>query len=150
MDQQNRHSDELFEKLNKNKKKKKHKTLRTVLTIILVIAVALVMGFNHLRQQVEDRFAAMAEEVQSHRVSRGPISTTVTGSGTLEEVGLETVMAPSAVEILEVPVEAGDPVTAGKVLATVDMASVMDAMEAMVPPKFLELNKKAFALGRNA
>lgn len=129
--QQNRHSDELFEKLNKNKKKKKHKTLRTVLTIILVIAVALVMVFNHLRQQVEDRFAAMAEEVQSHRVSRGPISTTVTGSGTLEEVGLETVMAPSAVEILEILVEAGDPVTAGKVLATVDMASVMDAMEAI-------------------
>lgn len=129
--QQNRHSDELFEKLNKNKKKKKHKTLRTVLTIILVIAVALVMVFNHLRQQVEDRFAAMAEEVQSHRVSRGPISTTVTGSGTLEEVGLETVMASSAVEILEILVEAGDPVTAGKVLATVDMASVMDAMEAI-------------------
>ena len=26
----------------------------------------------------------------------------------------------------------------------------MEALEACVPPKFLELNKKAFALGRNA
>lgn len=129
--QQNRQSEALFEQLNKNKKKKKRKTLRTVLIVILVIAVALVMVFNHLRQQVEGQFAAMAEEVQSYEVHRGPISTTVTGSGTLAEVGLETVTVPSDVEILEILVQAGDPVTAGKVLATVDMASVMDAMEAI-------------------
>ena len=129
--QQNRQSEALFEQLNKNKKKKKRKTLRTVLIVILVIAVALVAVFNHLRQQVEDQFAAMAEEVQSYEVHRGPISTTVTGSGTLAEVGLDTVTVPSDVEILEILVQAGDPVTAGKVLATVDMASVMDAMEAI-------------------
>ena len=132
MDQQkNKQSDALFEQLNKNKKKKKRKTLRTVLIIILVIAVALMAAFNHLRQQVEESFAAMAEEVQSYEVRRGPISTTVTGTGTLAEVGLETVTMPSEVEILEILVKAGDPVTAGKVLATVDMASVMDAMESI-------------------
>ena len=32
----------------------------------------------------------------------------------------------------------------------VDEGQWMAAIEAMVPPKFLELNKKAFALGRNA
>ena len=32
----------------------------------------------------------------------------------------------------------------------VDEAQWLAAIEAMVPPKFLELNKKAFALGRNA
>ena len=115
--QQNRQSEALFEQLNKNKKKKKRKTLRTVLIVILVIAVALVMVFNHLRQQVEGQFAAMAEEVQSYEVHRGPISTTVTGSGTLAEVGLETVTVPSDVEILEILVQAGDQVEEGDTIA---------------------------------
>lgn len=128
---QNKQSEALFEQLNKNKKKKKRKTLRTVLIVILVVAVALVMVFNHLRQQVEERFAAMAEEVLAYQVERGTITTTVAGSGTLEEVGLETVTIPGNVNVLEILVETGDTVTVGKMLATVDMASLMDAMEAV-------------------
>lgn len=132
MDHQlNRQSDELFAQLSKNKKKKKRKTLRTVLIVILVIAVALAMGVNYLRQRVEEQFAALADEVQTYQVSRGYISAKVTGSGTLEEVGLETVTVPGDVAVLDVLVEEGDPVSAGTVLATVDKASVLDAMEAI-------------------
>ena len=126
--QPNERGDALFEKLSKNKKKKKRKTLRTVLIVVLVITVALVAWFNHMRQQVEERFAAMANNVLSFDVTRGAISTTVSGSGVLEEVDLYAVEVPAGVQITEVLVEADDPVTKGDVLATVDMVSVLDTM----------------------
>lgn len=129
--QQNKQSEALFEQLNKNKKKKKRKTLRTVITVILVIAVALVLVFNYLRKQVDEQFASMAEDVLTYEAKRGQISTVVTGSGTLSEVGLEEISVPAGVEIVEVLPEAGDAVTAGQVLATVNMATVLDAMEAI-------------------
>ena len=128
MSNQNERAEALFQELSKNKKKKKQKTFRTVLIVILVVAVALVMVFNHLRQQVEDRFEAMANDVQSYAATVGTINTTVTGSGVLEEVGLDAITVPAGVEITEVLVDADTLVSTGDVLATVDLNSVLDAM----------------------
>ena len=54
----------------------------------------------------------------------GGISITVEGTGTLQQGTAENVAAPVGVEIDEILVEAGDTVTAGQQLATVDATSV--------------------------
>jgi len=139
--QPNERGDALFEQLNKNKQKKKRKTLRTVLIVILVIAVALVAGFNYMQKQVDEYFDAMANNVRSYAATLGTINTTVTGSGVLKEMDLETIEVPSGVEIMEVLVETDDLVNQGDVLATVDMASLMDAM-ANVQAKIESLDRQ--------
>ena len=62
-----------------------------------------------------------------------------------------------AVDALKLATEAGSPKAVNVVLIGV-LSKLMDipeeawlrAIDATVPPKFLELNRKAFALGRNA
>ncbi len=128
MSEQNTRGDELFEKLSKDKKKRKRKLLRTVLILILAAAVALVLLVAALRRNVEQRFASSSAEVLNYQVSPGTIHTIVTGSGVLTEVEQEQLSVPAGVEITEVFVEAGDTVSQGDLLATVDMATVMTAL----------------------
>lgn len=126
--QQNERSEALFQSLDKQKKKRRRKILRTVLIVILLAAVILVGVVIYLQKQVRERFASTTAEVSSYAATRGTISTTVSGSGTLTQVDLESVTVPAGVEITEVLVKNQDEVSAGDVLATVDMASVMSAM----------------------
>lgn len=128
MSEQTQRGEELFDQLSKNKKKRKRKVIRTILTIIVVIAVILVAAVVYLRQQVRERFASAAAEVETYEVSTGTINTVVSGSGVLTEVDLEQMTLPEGVEITEVFIEAGDTVEQGDVLASVDMASVMTAL----------------------
>ena len=62
-----------------------------------------------------------------------------------------------AIDCLSLAIEAGSPKAVNLVLLgrlshyfDIDEAEWMSAIEECVPPKFLELNKKAFALGKNA
>lgn len=62
-----------------------------------------------------------------------------------------------AIDALSLAMEAGSPKAVNIVLMgrfskyfDVSEEAWMEALEACVPPKFLEMNKKAFALGRNA
>lgn len=123
--------DALFEALSKNKKRKRRRIIRTVVIALVVIALVLVAVVSYLRRQVRERFASGDAEVLTYQVSRGTISTTVSGSGVLTQEDLESLSVPTGVEISEVQVEADDPVSKGDVLATVDMASVMSAMSAL-------------------
>lgn len=128
MSEQAQRGEELFDQLSKNKKKRKRKVVRTILTIIAVITVILVAAVIYLRQQVRERFASAAAEVETYEVATGTINTVVSGSGVLTEVDLEQMTLPEGVEITEVFIEAGDTVEQGDVLASVDMASVMTAL----------------------
>lgn len=141
MSEQVQRGDELFETLSKNKKKRRNKIIRTVLTVIAVIAAILVGLVFYLRHRVEQKFAAAAADVKSHVVTPGTIHTVVTGSGTLTQVDVEDITVPTGVEILEVLVEAQDQVSAGDVLATVDMASVMTTL-ADVQDQLNDLDKE--------
>ena len=141
MSEQVQRGDELFETLSKNKKKRRNKIIRTVLTVIAVIAAILVGLVFYLRHRVEQKFAAAAADVKSHVVTPGTIHTVVTGSGTLTQVDVEDITVPTGVEILEVLVEAQDQVSAGDVLATVDMASVMTTL-ADVQSQLNDLDKE--------
>ncbi len=107
---------------------RKRKMVRVILIIVIVLAL-LALAVRMLRQEVNTQLAAgNEEEVLTASVSRGSISTTVSGSGSLSDEDVEVLALHSGVEIDEVVVEAGDPVEAGDLLATVNMSSVLSAM----------------------
>ena len=120
--------DALFEALGKNKKRKRRRILVTVVSIVTVLAVTGVVGITALQRKVWQEFASSSGEVLAHTVSTGTISTVVSGSGSLTDVDLEAITAPDGVEITEVLVKSNDSVEVGDILATVDMASVVNAM----------------------
>ena len=128
MSEHNQRGEELFDKLSKEKKKRRNRVIRTVLITLAVVAVILVVTVIGLRRNVEERFAADLAEVLSCEVKTGTINTVVTGSGVLAEVDQEQLTVPDGVEVDEVVVEAGDLVSKGDLLATVDMATVMTAL----------------------
>ena len=97
MDQTNKRDDALFEALSKSRKKKKRKTARTVILVLLVLGVLLAAGVFFLRRQVAKRFASGGDEVVSAEASVGSISTQVSGSGTLLNVGEENLFVPAGV-----------------------------------------------------
>lgn len=123
-----RRDDALFEELDRKKRRRKRKTAAVIAAAVGLAAIVLLAGTFLLRRRVEDRFGPEQDEVMSYQASAGSISTTVSGSGRLEDVDLENVSVPLGVEIDEVRVEANSQVEKGDVLATVDMASVMSAM----------------------
>ena len=120
--------DALFETLGKNKKRKKRRIIITVISIVLVLALIAVAGVSFLQRRVREQFASNQGEVLSYEVTTGSISTVVSGSGSLTDVDLESVTVPEGVEITDVLVKVNQAVTAGDILATVDMASVMSAL----------------------
>ena len=120
--------DALFETLGKNKKRKKRKILFTVISIVLVLAIVAVTGVSYLQRQVREQFASSSGEVLSYEVTTGSISTIVSGSGSLTDVDLNSITVPEGVEITEIKVKTNQAITAGDILATVDMASVVSAM----------------------
>ena len=131
MSEQNQRAEALFETLSKNKKMRRRRILRTVLITIAVIAAILIATVIILTKKVEKRFAAAAAEVQSYQVATGTIHTIVSGTGVLTEEDLEEISVPSGVEVTEVMVDAGDTVSKGDLLATVDLATVMTSLTSL-------------------
>lgn len=64
------------------------------------------------------------ETIQSAEAEKGSISTTVVGTGTLENGTATDVVVPTGVKVREVLVTSGDTVTEGQDLATLDEASI--------------------------
>ena len=62
-----------------------------MIAVVLILALTLVVGLSILRKQVRERFASEAAEVKSYAVTTGTISTVVSGSGTLQNVDIESV-----------------------------------------------------------
>ena len=125
MEQRN---DALFKALDKSRKQKKRRIITTVLFLVLVVGIGLAITVSVLRRNVQQKYGPSADDVLSHKVATGTISTVVSGSGILENVDTETVEVPAGVELLEILVENGQTVTEGQLLATADMATVRSAM----------------------
>lgn len=128
MSNEKQREDALFEALGKTRKRRRRKILLTVVTIILVAAIVLLAVVSNLRRRVQERFAFTEEEVLSYVAETGTLHTVVSGTGTIEYVDQEALTVPAGVEIEEVEAESGDIVKAGDILATVDMATVMQAL----------------------
>lgn len=120
--------DALFETLGQNKKRKKRRIIITVVSVVLVLAIIAVVGVSFLQRRVREQFASSSGEVLSYEVTTGSISTTVSGSGSLTDVDLNSITVPEGVEITEIKVKTNQVITTGDVLATVDMASVVSTM----------------------
>lgn len=131
MSQEMNRDDALFEELSRKKKRRRRRIWITVLLILAVVGIALVITVGRLRTSVRERFGGTGIEVLSYEVTRGTLSTVVSGKGVLGEDDLESVTVPQGVTVEELLVEAGDSVTEGQTLATVDMPSVLTAMAAL-------------------
>lgn len=121
--------DNLVAMHRKARSKRKRKITIISITVAVVVLAALIIGVQMLRSRVAEEFASSeTDEVQSYTVTTGSISTTVSGSGTLSAEGVESVDIASALEILDVYVEAGQTVQQGDLLATVTKASLTAAL----------------------
>lgn len=120
--------DALFEELKKSKKKRRRKILLTVGIIILVVALGLLIAVSRLRSSVRERFASAGEEVLTYTAQTGTLHTVVSGSGTVSYVDEEDLTVPAGVEVQEVLAHRQDLVSKGDILATVDMATVLEAL----------------------
>ncbi len=111
-----------------SKQMRKKRAVRVTLILVIVLAI-LAGGVGILRQRVSTQVnAGNAEEVQTATVSRGSITTVVSGSGNLTDEDVEELKLHGTVEIDETLVEAGDTVEEGQLLATVNMSTVLSAM----------------------
>lgn len=128
MNEQNQRDDALFEQLRSTKKKKRRKILLTVGIVLAVTAVALLVAVSQLRSSVRERFASAGNEVLSYTAETGTLHTLVSGSGTVAYVDEEDISVPAGVEVEEVTVERQDTVAKGDILATVNMATVLQAL----------------------
>lgn len=96
---------------------------------IVVLLVALLILVQVLRNKVSDEFGDKDEsEVQTAEVTIGSISTTISGSGSLEYEESDEITISQTVEVNEIYVKAGDTVEEGDILVSVNSASVMTAM----------------------
>lgn len=128
MSNENQRDDALFDQLQQAKKKRRRKILLTVGGVIAVAAVALLIAVTQLRSSVRERFASRESEVLSYVAETGTVHSLVSGSGTIGYVDEEDLTVPAGVEIEEVKVERQDAVAKGDILATVNMATVLEAL----------------------
>ena len=128
MSEKNQRDDALFEQLRTTKKRKRRKILLTVGIVVALVAVALLVAVVQLRSSVRRRFASTQNEVLSYAAQTGTIHTLVSGSGTIAYVDEEELSVPAGVEVEEVTVERRDAVSKGDILATVNMATVLEAL----------------------
>lgn len=128
MDNNNEMDDVLFDKLKKAKRRKRRKVIITTVLLLMLAGVGTTVAVLSLRSRVRTQFGAATAQVKSYQASSGRISTAVCGSGVLSYMDHEDVTVPEGVELEEIRVHAGDVLTAGDVVATVDGNTVMTAL----------------------
>ncbi len=116
------------------KKRRAWRALSKKKRVIIAVAVAATVAgtaggtaFYRVKKASAATKQASAQVV-SAEVTKGTISNTITGSGTLARDDAESVTVPAGVTIDEVLVSSGDKVTEGQTLATVTQASVASAI----------------------
>lgn len=95
-----------------------------------MVVIAGISGSVIVLNQKKGSLPVMGSQmIQEASAEKGSISKTIVGTGNLEADTPVNVTVPSGVVIDQVKVESGDHVSAGDVLATVDSASVLSAMQ---------------------
>ncbi len=110
------------------KKDPKRRVIKIVIIVCVVLTI-LTAGVFVLRYIVSKQYGASQDtEIQTGTAELGSISTTVSGSGNLEDEDVEAIEIPATVEIEDVVVETGDTVAEGDLLARVEMSTVVSSM----------------------
>lgn len=110
------------------RKKVKKSTIVKIIVISSVLLIAAVIGIIFLKRYVTNRFADNKNSYISVEASVSDLSTTVSGTGALQDSDSEEFDIPDNVEIDEVIVKVGDKVKEGDTLAKVNTNSVLSAM----------------------
>ena len=120
----------MSEKGRNKTKKKFRKKKKIIISLILVAAVGTTAGYYaQKKSENPGKGEKNTAQAQSTEVRKDTISNTIVGTGNLELDEAEAVKIPSGLTIKEVLAESGDYVAEGTVLATVDTASVLSAVE---------------------
>lgn len=128
MDNANERDDILFAQIKKAKRRKRRRVMITVVVLLLLILVGGAGAVMYLRARVRTQFATATAEVKSAQAVTGRISSNVSGSGSLSYMDFEDATIPAAVTVEELLISPGETLTAGDVIARVDLNSVMTAM----------------------
>ena len=129
----------LFRALNKAKRRKRRRTVFLVLFLLAAAAAGILYAVPALKGRVNDTINLALAEVQSYKVTRGSVSSVISGSGVLENAEIEELNVPYGVEITDMLVSDGDSVQVGDVIAEVSETSVLTAI-ASVQTKLDELD----------
>lgn len=105
--------------------KPKSKKKWIVLGILGVLLLTVVLTVRSCTAKLDDM---MAGSIHTATVSRGDITTSISGTGTLSAGEAEELKVPEGVKLEEILVSTGDLIHAGDTLATVDRSSVETAM----------------------
>lgn len=104
------------------------KVRRIVITVVLIL-LALAALVIFMQKRVQDRFTAdHTDDTLSAEVTRGSISTSVSGTGTLQDDDVEVIDFPKSMELNVIHVKLGDLVREGDLLASVNLNTVLTAM----------------------
>ena len=119
----------LFASLAREKQRKKRRRLIVTVSIVVVLALAIFFGVRAAKKKVSEAVGGMtAPTVSEATVTTGSISTTVSGSGMLSDTDTKQIVLPKGVKLDKILVKAGESVKKGDALATVELSSVMGAM----------------------
>ena len=113
----------------KRKRQINKKTVMKLVVTLFVVAAVIAAAVFFLRKKVKEEYAEdPSESIQTAEVTKGSVSTTVYGDGTLADEETETITIPSGVELTSLAVRKGDTVSEGDLLAQVSGESVLSAM----------------------
>ena len=114
---------------NRHKTKLSRAQVRRLVIGAAIAAVVITAGAVYLRKRVTEQFGrGSTAEISSAEVVSGSISTSVYGSGRLSDDDVEKLEIPSGVKLKEIRVSPGDKVDGGTLLASVNVNSVLAAM----------------------
>ena len=117
-----------MEHQRRKKKIKASKIVKIVIAVILIGAV-LTGAVIYLKSRVKEEYSSSGSaSILSATVESGRISTTVYGTGRLQDDDTQTQTVPEGVKLSELRVSVGDTVQEGDVIASVDLPSVISAM----------------------
>ena len=117
-----------MEHQRRKKKIKASKIIKIVIAVILIGAI-LTGVILYLKSRVKEEYGSTrSANILSATVESGKISTTVYGTGRLQDDDTRTQTVPEGVKLSELRVAVGDTVQEGDVIASVDLPSVISAM----------------------
>lgn len=105
---------------------RKKKSFWVTVAVIVVLVTAMTAGLIIRAKGKSSQAAGMT--VQSAAAEKGSISTTVVGTGALENGTTTDIVVPTGIKVEEVLVKSGDTVEEGQTLATLNEASVASVL----------------------
>ncbi len=100
--------------------------------VALAVGIGVVsVGIYFVQGKPAAQASAQEMSIQETQAKTGTIANTIVGTGNLQHKEGETITIPSGIVVQEVNVEAGDYVSKGDVLATVNQTSVLRAIESV-------------------